>query len=482
MACLAVLAATAAAAVEADLVTQIPGFNKTSFKVYSGYLTVPGPFKLTDYDELRIHYQLDTSQRDPANDPVTTWHQGGPGGSGLYGLYTEMGYFRVSDQGPFANPDAWNKVANMLYLESPAGATVGPGSPLGFSTCLKGGVVQKVCSWDDVSQGEAYALTLIAFFKAFPEFAKNSLYLSGESYAGQYLPNIAYYILTQPELNAKLSNLKGIAVGNGCWGGDEHSVQCNGPNEEKMDVDLFNGKGLLSNKLRDQVYESCGWNEEGVKKAGCNADLDKVDKAVGPHNVYNVYDNCPGAAQWTEASGKTTGWLRRFLRNNMHRPEAVQEALELGGGYQWACGGDDAISSLFEREDVQSALHLGKPPSVRFSYDLSGPASQTLYPFLVKKIRVLIYNGDADSCVPYIGNEEWTTDLAKKGVVTEKEAWRPWYATESVPAGYVTSYNVVNATTDFSFVTIRLAGHMVPTYRPKASFAFFSRFLAGEKM
>ena len=42
----------------------------------------------------------------------------------------------------------------------------------------------------------------------------------------------------------------------------------------------------------------------------------------------------------------------------------------------------------------------------------AGPASVTLYPDLVKNIRVLIYNGDADACVPYKGNEEWTEGLA----------------------------------------------------------------------
>ena len=36
-----------------------------------------------------------------------------------------------------------------------------------------------------------------------------------------------------------------------------------------------------------------------------------------------------------------------------------------------------------------------------------GPASVTLYPDLIHKLdRVLIYNGDADTCVPYVGNEE----------------------------------------------------------------------------
>ena len=41
----------------ADLVTSLPGFNMSSvpFKVYSGYLTVPGPFELTPYDSLEIH-------------------------------------------------------------------------------------------------------------------------------------------------------------------------------------------------------------------------------------------------------------------------------------------------------------------------------------------------------------------------------------------------------------------------------------------
>ena len=30
------------------------------------------------------------------------------------------------------------------------------------------------------------------------------------------------------------------------------------------------------------------------------------------------------------------------------------------------------------------------------------------YPFLNEHIRVLIYNGDWDACVPYTDNEAWT--------------------------------------------------------------------------
>ena len=106
------LLVAALAAPAADLVTKLPGFNMTGipFKVYSGYLHVPGPFSLTEYDSLNIHYQLHTSQAG-ARSPVVTWHQGGPGGSSIdVGLYTEMGYFQISDTGSYTNDFAWNKV------------------------------------------------------------------------------------------------------------------------------------------------------------------------------------------------------------------------------------------------------------------------------------------------------------------------------------------------------------------------------------
>ena len=50
--------------------------------------------------------------------------------------------------GTHINPFAWNTVASMLYLESPAGA----GGSSGFSTCTAGGKIVDCC-WDDKSQG-----------------------------------------------------------------------------------------------------------------------------------------------------------------------------------------------------------------------------------------------------------------------------------------------------------------------------------------
>ena len=473
LAMLATTAALVSADVPADLIDQIPGFPKAPFKAYSGYLTVPGPFNLSDYSQLKIHYQLHMSQGS-TKDPVATWHQGGPGGSSMYGGYTEMGYFQLANSGPFVNPHAWNRRAHMLYLESPAGSS----DPIGFSTCYnKEGKLEAICTWNDRSQAEAYAHTLETFFKSFPELKENELYLTGESYAGQYLPNIATYILD----NAVDVNLKGIAVGNGCWGGTENSVSCNGPNALRNDVDLFYGKAFISKKLRDHIYKSCAYDGGFENPVTCSAGLAEMELKVGSHNVYNVYDNCADADAWSKASGKSTFWLKNFLRENAHNGSVSDYLSEMGGGYDWSCGGMKQTKEFFKRKEVQTALHLGPPELSRFFYSQTGPASQLLYPTLAQKIRVLIYNGDADSCVPLQGNEEWTTALEATGTIRETKAWHPWMESSSspVPAGYATVYDVPTAPgLDFSFVTIRLAGHMVPNFQPGAAYAMFDRFLS----
>jgi carboxypeptidase C (cathepsin A) len=130
-------------------------------------------------------YIFNEARSDPSSKPLTTWHQGGPGGNSFYGLFGEGGYFQVAQDGPDTvtfpnNATSWNLVSNMLYLDSPAGSN----DPIGFSTCNENGKLATICSWNDVTQAEAYASTLLAFYKAFPEYATNELYLTGESYAG----------------------------------------------------------------------------------------------------------------------------------------------------------------------------------------------------------------------------------------------------------------------------------------------------------
>lgn len=76
------------------------------------------------------------------------------------------------------------------------------------------------------------------------------------------------------------------------------------------------------------------------------------------------------------------------------------------------------------------------------------------------------------------GTEEWTRGLGYNE--TNGGAWRPWYVgptgTSSV-AGYVTEYDVP---TEFTFLTVKAAGHMVPTFKPRESLMMVQRFINSE--
>ena len=229
-------------------------------------------------------------------------------------------------------------------------------------------------------------------------------------------------------------------------------MECNGPNADKNLEAMYFGKGLISSKLHASIQKACGYDNGsggvgggggGRNGASCDKLLNDMDAAVGPHNVYNVYDNCPNLDldKWVEMSGKSRRWLHQYMARNMVNPKAYDELNAMagfdgkkntttaaegngeveveveagnpvsGGGFDWTCGQFDALPVYFRRPEVRKALNLpaSNANGSTFDYSSSGPASVTLYPALIKQIRVLIYNGDSDTCVPYVGNEEWTT-------------------------------------------------------------------------
>jgi hypothetical protein len=62
--------------------------------------------------------------------------------------------------------------------------------------------------------------------------------------------------------------------------------------------------------------------------------------------------------------------------------------------------------------------------------------------------------------------------------------WRPWLVGKSV-AGYVTDYPIAAsahapASHNFTFLTVREAGHMVPQYQPARALELFRRWLQNE--
>ena len=98
------------------------------------------------------------------------------------------------------NPWSWTKLANLFVIESPVG--------VGYSYCAKQ-LEGEVCQNTDKFTASTARAALQSFFAKFPEFASNDFFISGESYAGVYIPTLSKEVLD----NAPEINLVGITVG-----------------------------------------------------------------------------------------------------------------------------------------------------------------------------------------------------------------------------------------------------------------------------
>ncbi|MED6176288.1 calponin, partial [Stylosanthes scabra] len=125
--------------------------------------------------------------------------------------FEELGPFRVNPDGQtlYRNQFSWNEVANVLFLESPAG--------VGFSQSGNSSQIFPPSSGDKAATKDAYAF-LVNWLERFPEYKDRDIYITGESYAGHYVPELAYTVVTnnffRKLANQTVINLQGIAIGN----------------------------------------------------------------------------------------------------------------------------------------------------------------------------------------------------------------------------------------------------------------------------
>ena len=117
--------------------------------------------------------------------------------------------------------------------------------------------------------------------------------------------------------------------------------------------------------------------------------------------------------------------------------------------------------------------------------------------------RVLVYEGDSDDCglqtapvediwAPFFGNgtrssDQWTpvgplnTSTSKPLGLPLTQPWRPFGvlpAGRKVQGGFSMAWNKGQVT----FVSVRGAGHLLPLYRPAASFTMMSAFQKDEPL
>uniref|UniRef100_A0A0D3G5B0 carboxypeptidase D n=1 Tax=Oryza barthii TaxID=65489 RepID=A0A0D3G5B0_9ORYZ len=111
-------AAAAASGLAGERVTYLPGQPPVDFDMYSGYVTVDKRAGRS------LFYWLQEAPAAAQPAPLVLWLNGGPGCSSVaYGASEELGAFRIRPDGAtlFLNDYRWNKVANILFLDSPAG-------------------------------------------------------------------------------------------------------------------------------------------------------------------------------------------------------------------------------------------------------------------------------------------------------------------------------------------------------------------------
>lgn len=464
-----------------DEVTALPGLSfKPNFKHYSGYLEADSQQPTNRF----WHYWFVESQSDPSKDPLVLWLNGGPGCSSLLGLLTELGPFAVNSDGQVVeNPFAWNKKANIIFMESPAG--------VGFSYAVDGSIEA-----DDDSTSEQNHLALKSFLRKFPQYKDRPLYLTGESYGGVYLPTLGVRVDQDPEMN-----LKGIAIGNGY-------LDANKLSESLVYFSYYHG--LIGRSIwKGLSTYCCDGNPpaRGVCKftnsrrsEKCSDYVTKATDAIlnSGLNPYNLYDKCANSAdhQLKRPSHKYLSrehFDRSLLSHsfNVSRPKFLSAytkvrptELELSLGNDPPCTDDAVTIHYLNRQEVKAALHIPEALTEPFTTCFDGIKYTMIYPasknglapqmkHLIdssRNLTLLVYNGDTDMMCNFFGDEWFVDDLGRPVI----DDYRPWHHEDQV-AGFVKHFDKI------TFMTIKGSGHMVPTDRPAEALQMFNAFLYGHK-
>jgi serine carboxypeptidase-like clade I len=165
-------------------------------------------------------------------------------------------------------------------------------------------------------------------------------------------------------------------------------------------------------------------------------------------------------------------------------PEALRARIAASGPADANCfGSGPTIESWANTAAVKAALHVA--PAINFelcsgnfsfNYDSDMADERTLiYPTLLTKanITAVIFNGEADLCVPFTDNDAWTQSM---GYAVTAD-WAPWEVLGDHGL-YIGGYRV-KYEHGLTFVTVRGGGHMVSETRPEPALALFERTVLG---
>lgn len=425
-----------------DKVNHLPGqtFN-VSFAQYSGYVTV------NEDSGRSLFYWFIEADDDPSSKPIVLWLNGGPGCSSIaYGEAEEIGPFHITSDGKsiYLNPYSWNQVANILFLDSPVG--------VGFSYS---NTSSDLLNNGDKRTAEDSLAFVLKWLDRFPQYKGRDFYITGESYAGHYVPQLSQAIVRH-NLGTKEEtiNFKGYMVGNALTD-DYH---------DHLGVFQFMwANGMISDQTYKLLNDLCDYQSFIHPSAACDKMLDIASNEMGNIDPYSIF---------TPPCSANVSFSNRLLKRVLIG--RVSEKYD-------PCTEKHSVV-YFNLPEVQQALHVnpGARPSkwdtcsdiVGNNWKDSPMSVLDVYQELLQSgIRIWIFSGDTDAIIP-VTSTRYSIDALKLPTVGP---WRAWYDDGQV-GGWTQEY------AGLTFVSVRGAGHEVPLHKPKLALTLIKSFLSGTTM
>ncbi|PSR86559.1 Serine carboxypeptidase-like [Actinidia chinensis var. chinensis] len=394
-----------------------------------------GYYRLPHTKDARMFYFFFES-RVRKSDPVVIWLTGGPGCSSELALFYENGPFQIANNLSLIwNDFGWDQASNLVYVDQPTGT--------GFSYSSDDNDIRHD---EDGVSNDLYDF-LQAFFKQHPQYAKNDFYITGESYAGHYIP--AFATRVQKGNKGKegiFVNLKGIAIGNGFT---DPEIQYKAYPDFALDMKLINQSDYNSvNELVppcEQATKICAANggDSCISAyATCNSIFNEILAITGNINYYDIRKPCEGSLCYDFSNLET-------LLNQ----KSVRTALGVGDIEFVSCS-----STVYQamQMDLMRNLEVGIPA------------------LLEDQIKVLIYAGEYDLICNWLGNSQWVHAMAWSGQKNFTATPTVPFVVDGAEKGQLKSHGPLN------FLKVHDAGHLVPMDQPKASLEMLKRWTQGK--
>ncbi|CAL0303087.1 unnamed protein product [Lupinus luteus] len=395
-----------------------------------------GYYSIQHSHAARMFYFFFESRKQKEDHPVVIWLTGGPGCSSELALFYENGPFKVTDNLSLVwNEYGWDKESNLLYVDQPTGT--------GFSYSTD---VRDIRHDEEGVSNDLYDF-LQAFFAEHPQYAKNEFFITGESYAGHYIPAFAARIHRGNKANEGIHvNLKGFAIGNGLT---DPAIQYKAYADYALEMGIITkGTHDRLNILLIPACESATKLCATVGKAACapalvicNAIFTDIMLHAGDTNYYDIRKKCEGSLCYDFSN------MEKFLNQ-----KSVRDSLGVGKIHFVSCSTEVHTALLL---DWMRNLEVGIPA------------------LLEDGINLLVYAGEYDLICNWLGNSRWVHAMEWSGQKQFGASPEVPFVVNGSEAGLLKNYGPL------SFLKVHDAGHMVPMDQPKAALEMLKKWTTG---